>query len=308
MKRILLLLIINVSLICSLQAQKISADKVVMYRDLDSLKLNLHIFQPSKKASSNGAVVLIHGGGWNSGSPKALFPQAKHLADRGLIVFLPEYRVRKRNNTTIFEAVEDVQIAMAYVRNHASEYDFDPNKIVVGGGSAGGHLSLSLAFIEPLTKGLKQADYKPNLLVLFNPVMDMSKEGYAHRLVDKEMKALGRTWESFSPRQNINKDFPSMLAMLGDTDKVIPVKVAEDFQAKCQAVGVECQLKVYEGAEHSFFNAGYAKKKGFEKGTINRWHYETIEEMDRFLVSKKYLEGSYKAVIPEGAIYPIPQK
>lgn len=308
MKRIITLLLLGLTLTLTASAQKKKPTAVVVYKTIDSLALKLHIFEPKEKAKSNAAVVLIHGGGWNNGSPKAMYSQAKHLAKRGLIVFCPEYRVRKRNNTTIYEAVEDIQVAMSYVRSHADEYGFDAQKIAVGGGSAGGHLSLSLAFIEPLTEGLSKEDYKPNLLILFNPVMDMSKEGYAHRLVDKELKAEGKTWESFSPRQNIKANFPDMLAMLGDNDKVIPLAVAKDFKTKCDAVGVNCTLKVYEGAEHSFFNAGYAKKQGYEKGTVNRWFYETIEEMDKFLVAKKYLEGSYTAEIPQDAIYPIPQK
>ncbi len=304
MKRILLLLI-SFFISFTIQAQNASPDEKVTYRDLDSLQLKLHIFKPKKMASSKGAVVLIHGGGWNSGSPSAFYSQARHLADRGLVVFCPEYRVRKRNNTTIFEAVEDVQIAMRYVRKHAKKYGANPNKIVVGGGSAGGQLALSLAFIEPLTNGVKAKDYKPNLLILFNPVMGMSKEGYAHRLVAKELEEKGRTWQSFSPRQNIHKSFPDMLVMLGDRDKVIPLPLAKDVQSKCEALGVKCEMKVYEGAEHSFFNEGYWRKKGYKKGTINRWYYETMQEMDDFLVTEGYLEGSFEFNIPEKAIYPV---
>ncbi|AZQ64843.1 alpha/beta hydrolase [Flammeovirga pectinis] len=304
MKRIVLTSFI-IFLALQLFAQVKPTEKVV-YKEIGGVKLKHHIFLPKEQAKSKGAVVLIHGGGWNSGSPKAFYLQAQHLADRGLVVFSPEYRVRKKHGTTIYECVEDTQEAIAFVRKNAKKYGVDPDKIAVGGGSAGGHLALSLSFITPLTEGIHQKDYAPNLLVLFNPVLGVSKEGYGHRVVAEELSAKGINWETFSPRQNIDASFPSMLIQLGDHDKVTSIPLANDFESRCKTADVSCKLLIYKGAEHSFFNKGYGKKQGYPKGTIdNRWFYDTMQALDDFLVEQKYLTDNYTVEVPEGAIYPI---
>ncbi|OHX64074.1 alpha/beta hydrolase [Flammeovirga pacifica] len=306
MKSNLLLTLLLLFSYTFLFAQTVSPDTKVVYKQVGDVALELHIFTPEKQASSKAAVVLIHGGGWNQGSPSAFYRQAKHLSERGLVVFCPQYRLRKINGTTIVEAVEDAQSAVAYVRNHAKEYNIKPNKIAVGGGSAGGHLAASTAFLPSLNKDITEEDYAPNLLLLFNPVIDTSKEGYAHRLVDKEVKAAGfDSWENFSPRQNINKNFPPTLIEVGNHDKVLPEKVARDYQKICQEKGLECQLDIYKGAEHSFFNIGYGKKQGYEKGTINKWYFEVLQQADNFLVKHKYLKNNVEIDIPSEAIYPI---
>ncbi|MBB6462379.1 alpha/beta hydrolase [Flammeovirga kamogawensis] len=304
MKRIILTSFI-IFLALQLFAQVKPTEKVV-YKEIGDVKLKHHIFIPKEQDKSRGAVVLIHGGGWNSGSPKAFYLQAQHLADRGLVVFSPEYRLRKKHGTTIYECVEDTQEAIAFVRKNAEKYGIDPNKIAVGGGSAGGHLALSAAFIDPLTNKLNQKDYAPNLLVLFNPVLGTSKEGYGHRKVAEELSAKGINWETFSPRQNIDASFPPMLIQLGDHDKVTSIPLANDFESRCVGANVNCKLMIYKGAEHSFFNLGYGKKQGYPKGTVvNRWYYDTLQEMDNFFVENNYLSTPFTVEIPADAIYPI---
>ncbi|ANQ52492.2 alpha/beta hydrolase [Flammeovirga sp. MY04] len=306
MKLNLLLAIFTLCFSHLIFGQGIQPDEKITYKTVNDVNLELHIFKPTKQAKSKGAIIFFHGGGWNQGSPSAFYRQAKHFAERGLVVICPTYRLRKINGTTVVEAVEDAQSAVAYVRENAKKFGIKPNKIAIGGGSAGGHLAASTAFIPSLNKGVKEEEYAPNLLVLFNPVIDASKEGYAHRLVDQEVKAAGfKSWEAFSPRQNINKNFPATLIEVGDTDKVLPENVARNYQEICEKNGVECKLDVYKGAEHSFFNIGYGKKQGYKKGIINRWYFEALQEADNFLVDHKYLEGNVTIDIPEEAIYPI---
>jgi acetyl esterase len=65
--------------------------------------------------------------------------------------------------------------------------------------------------------------------------------------------------------------------MLGTRDKLVPVKSAETYKAKMQAAGSRCELVLYEGEEHGFFNRGEA----FDK---------TLQETDRFLQSLGYIK------------------
>lgn len=304
MRRLLLYIFLFAGVSLSAQENKVNKSEVV-YKKIGDLELKINIFRPSVQAKSKGAMVLIHGGGWNSGKPEAMQRHAEHFAKRGLVVFTPEYRVRKRNNTTIVEAVEDAKSAVAWVKAHATEYNFEPNKIIVGGGSAGGHLATSTIMLEGIGDETPMQDYKPSCLVLFNPVLDVSKDGYGYRVVKEELKAYGLTWQQLSPMEHITEGLPPMIVLVGDKDKVLKKNVALKFEERMKKQGNDFTLKLYTGAEHAFFNFGYGKKQGYPKGTVNRYYYEVLQEVDNFLVKQGYLEKREKIEIPEGAVYPI---
>lgn len=306
MKKIKILLLLAIFATLNGYAQKttIKPEKLI-YKSIDSLNLQIYVFKPIQQDPSKAALVLIHGGGWNQGKPEAFFRHAQHFAQRGLVVFCPEYRVRKRNNTTIVEAVEDALSAVAWVRAHAKEYNFDADKIIVGGGSAGGHLATETVFNKTVDCGHKPEEYRANALLLFNPVLDVSKRGYGYRKVAEEAKEHGIDWKSLSPIENIDKTWPPTIVMVGDKDKVLKKEVALDFEKRMKKAGNDFTLKLYPNAEHTFFNYGYAKKKGYPKGTENRYYYEVLQDADDFLVNHGYLKEHITIKIPEDAIYPV---
>ena len=69
---------------------------------------------------------------------------------------------------------EDAKDAICWLRSHASDYQLDPDKIAVAGGSAGGHLAAALGTIG--SDETVPAGYRPNLSVLYYPVIDMVRE------------------------------------------------------------------------------------------------------------------------------------
>ena len=107
----------------------------------------------------------------------------------------------------------------------------------------------------------------PAALVLFNPVFDNGPDGYGYDRV-KEY------WQEFSPLHNLHKEMPPTIVFLGTEDKHIPVSTAEEYKQKMEALGVRCDLHIYEGRQHGFFN--YKNPDDYAA---------TVAEMDRFLVS-----------------------
>jgi len=115
---------------------------------------------------------------------------------------------------------------------------------------------------------------KPNALLLFNPVYDNGPNGYGYSRVRERYKEI-------SPLHNLRKGAPPTIVFLGDRDSLIPVKTAEDYKAKMEAVGARCDLHVYAGQKHGFFNQRRSPK-----------HYaQTVIEMDKFLASLGWLKG-----------------
>ncbi|WP_342435404.1 alpha/beta hydrolase fold domain-containing protein [Paenibacillus sp. FSL L8-0436] len=97
-------------------------------------------------------MVYIHGGGWNHGDRKqALASICSYVTKRGYIGVSLDYRLTPE---APFPAqIQDVKLAIRYLRAHAAEYHLDPNRIGVWGTSAGGHLASLLGTTGQITSG-----------------------------------------------------------------------------------------------------------------------------------------------------------
>ena len=246
-------------------------DSVGVYRTTPQGELKYHLFRPEKSVNSQGspAILFFFGGGWVGGTPGQFFPQAEHFSSLGMVAICLEYRVQSRHNTTPFESVSDGLHALAYFQQRATEYGIDPDRIVVSGGSAGGHVAACTAMVADsgLGEGLLPM---PAALLLFNPVIDTSADGYG-------MKKIGERWRELSPVHIVHKDVPPVLIIHGTQDTTVPFTNAIAFRNRLRELGGPCTVAAYPGQKHGFFNHG-------------RPSYEsTIEESTHFLRSLKLL-------------------
>lgn len=104
------------------------------------------IWQPPAHVRPSGvAVVYAHGSAWHVGDKDLMTrPLFRHLTAQGHVVMDIAYRLSPAAG--ILEMVSDVRYAVAWIKAHAGEYGVDPARIVLGGGSAGGHLALLVAY------------------------------------------------------------------------------------------------------------------------------------------------------------------
>lgn len=94
-------------------------------------------------------VIYIHGGGWVHGNKNAEYDKIKVFIENGYSVANVEYRLA--NQSAAPAAIEDVNEAINYLLKNAKILNFDVNKVVVMGGSAGAHLAL-LAGLQSQSK------------------------------------------------------------------------------------------------------------------------------------------------------------
>ena len=248
----------------------------ILYKQNDTTNLFMEIYHPEAIDTSrkSPAIVFYFGGGWNGGSINQFKPHAKYFSKRGVVCFLVDYRVKKRQQTTPFEALKDAKSAIRYIREHADKFNVDTSKIVAAGGSAGGHLAAATALIDDYNENSDDMSIscKPNALVLFNPVIDNGPGGYGYNRI-------GDAYKSFSPLHNIKSGAPPTIIFLGTNDNLIPVETVKYYQAVMSKVESRCELRLYEGEAHGFFNY-----KNFE------FYKKTISESDKFLQSLGYLK------------------
>ena len=117
-----------------------------VYKHASGDDLWIYRFQPEYHDPSvdrRPAVVFFFGGGWNGGSVHQFEKHATYLAQRGIVAFLADYRVKNRQGVTPDDCVRDGKSAVRWIRVNASRLGVDPEKIAAGGGSAGGHVAAS---------------------------------------------------------------------------------------------------------------------------------------------------------------------
>lgn len=254
------------------------ASRHYVYKTIDTVSLELEIFQPlHPQKGPLPAMIFFYGGGWKSGSIGQFRTHAQYFAQRGIITVLADYRVFNRHGTTPFDAVADAKSAIRYLRAHAGSLGIDPDKIIGSGGSAGAHLAAAAALVPALDDPQDELAIspKPNALVLFNPVFDNGPDGYGF-----DRCGADSGYQSISPMHNIAQGAPPTIVFLGTDDSLIPVATAEAYKKQMETVGSRCELRLYEGQGHGFFNLK------------NPHHYlATVISADLFLISLGYLTG-----------------
>jgi acetyl esterase len=248
------------------------------YKKVGDRELKVHIQKPAdaKPGDSRPAIVFFHGGGWVSGLPKQFDEQCKYLITRGIVCIQPAYRLLNREDAKQPPdiCIQDAKSAMRWVRSHAKELGIDPNRVAAGGGSAGGHLAAFVGLADGIDdpQDDKTVSAKANALVLFNPVFDNGAEGgWGTARVGDRVKEL-------SPAHNISSDDPPTVIFIGRNDRLIPTATVERFTANMKQASVRCDLHIYDGQGHGFFNS-------------NPLQTITLVEADKFLTSLGYLRG-----------------
>ncbi|MDA9335776.1 alpha/beta hydrolase fold domain-containing protein, partial [Flavobacteriaceae bacterium] len=245
----------------------IQPDSTVVYKNINNNKLSLHIFNPMghKITDKVPVIVFFFGGGWTSGTPKQFYEQSRYFAEKGIVAISAEYRVNNKHETTPFDTVSDAKSAIRWVRKHAKELGINPNKIVASGGSAGGHIAACTGIIEGYEEENEDLSFssKPNAMILYNPVLDTTENGYGMAKVGEERKT------DISPNHHIKKGIVPTLVFHGKSDKTVPFENAERFNLLMNAAGNVCQLESYEGKDHGFFNGPFFRKKKADKIIYN---------------------------------------
>jgi acetyl esterase/lipase len=241
----------------------------VIYGRKFGTALTLDVFQPAK---TNGlGLILIVSGGFFSSHEAINVGFCKVFLDRGYTVFAVVHGSQPK--FVIPEIEQDLLRAARFIRHTAATYGIDPNRLGVYGGSAGGHLTLTLA-----TQGgpgdasakdpVDQDSSQVQCAACFFPPTDFLNYGqpgedavgvgtlkgfkaaFGPRSdTPEERQKLGR---EISPIYFVHSNMPPMLIMHGDADKLVPIYQSRTFVKKCEELGGTIKLVVREGKDHGW--------------------------------------------------------
>lgn len=235
----------------------------------------------AKNADENYAVLYLHGGGYNLGSPKTHREFAAHISNESCAkVLLPDYRLAPENP---FPAgLEDAIASYQYLMDSG----YQNKRIAIAGESAGGGLTLATC--------LSLKDEKtplPSSIVCLSPWTDLEMTGESIKvLADRDpmlkLKSLEMMASNYigsddskasliSPIHADYKDLPPMLIHVGSDEILLDdsKRVAE----MAREDGVDVTLKIYDQMWH-FFHVFYklmpeAKAATKEVGAFIQKHF-----------------------------------
>lgn len=219
----------------------------------------MDVYLPAGRSAANTkAIVMIHGGSWNSGSRSEFNPYIdtfkKRLPDYAL--FNVDYRI-VTNTSTVFPMPEnDVNAAVKFIADHSEEYAFNKDKVVLFGFSAGSHLAL--------LQGYKYSTpFKPKAIVdFFGPtdLIKMYNEPW-HPIIQPLLQNLtGATpssnktlYEQSSPVYFVNSQTPPTLILHGSADDIVDISQSQWLNDKLQQAGVVHDMITYPNAGHGWY-------------------------------------------------------
>jgi acetyl esterase/lipase len=212
-------------------------------------------------------VILIHGGGWVLGTKESEALAALPFIAMGYSVVNVEYRLG--NVSLAPAAIEDCRCALRWVVGHAKEYNFDVDKIVVSGASAGGHLALTTGMI-PTSAGFDRTCQGPTepkvaAIVNFFGITDV-----ADLLDGPGKKPFPESWpytvqwlgnqpnradiaKAASPLTYVRAGVPPTISIHGDKDTLVPYSHSVRLQEALQKAGVAHELITVPGGGHGNF-------------------------------------------------------
>ena len=208
-------------------------------------------------------LIYFHGGGFVICSLDTHDRECRNLANAsGCAVISVDYRLAPENKYPA--AVEDAYAAAQYVSEHAAEFGIDPQRIGVGGDSAGGNLATIVA-IRSRERGGPLLKFQ----LLIYPLVDFADNSPSMQQYAKDYFLTRESMDWFTdcylPSRAIASEPSASPLNAADVRGLPPAMIitaecdplrdqGEAYARKLQSAGVPVELKRYEGMIHAFFS------------------------------------------------------
>ena len=233
----------------------------VVYTKVNNWEGKMDIYNSPKASKPTPVVINIHGGGWNHGVKESQ-TGFNTFFKMGYAVANMEYRLT--GQATAPAAVEDTRCALIYLIKNAKALNIDVNKIVIMGGSSGGHLALMGGLLgndhrfDGNCAGVE--NIKVAAIIDKYGITDVWDWGYGPNITSKSAK----TWlgdkakdqefaKTVSPITYVNKNSPPTFIVHGDADPTVPYQQSVALHKKFVDAGVKTQFMTIPGGLHGKF-------------------------------------------------------
>ncbi len=232
----------------------------VVYEVVDGWEGKVDLYLPPNNGKPTPVLINIYGGGWNHGNKES---------QRGFSAFFKSNMAVANISYRLVDvapapaAIQDVRSLMIYLIKHAKELNIDPDKIVLMGGSAGGHLAMMGGYLANNSiydidrqgvKNIKAAAVLDKYGISDMVDFSVGSKPYksAVRWVGNKINDKGFI-QSISPIYYVNKNTPPTFVVHGDADPIVPYEQSVRLVEKLKANGVKSEFMTVPGGLHGKF-------------------------------------------------------
>jgi acetyl esterase/lipase len=252
-------------------------DNIVYSADPGYRPLFLDLRLPTPRGQRHPLIVWIHGGGWIYGSRRRLPPHLfqsspfEQFLDAGYAIAAVDYRLAREAG---FEGMLlDIKASIRWLRGHAADFDLDPERVVVWGESAGGHIAAMAAMCDKLDGEQRSGEYfdqsdQPNAVVDWYGPADLTAMSGLDLTADSEES--GRTdanpavvlqesgtwtYAELSTTTYVRREVPPIFVAHGSDDQVVPVSHSRELVGLLKNAKATVDYLEVPGADHVWHGA-----------------------------------------------------
>lgn len=258
-----------------------------IYKKINGRELKVDIFysKSTQQKVNNPAIAFFHGGGWVFGDRSEFHEACKRYALKGFVTFSFQYRLSINEDgsypnpdITPVESVKDARTAIRWLRENVESLRIDPEKIVVGGQSAGGQLVWATALFDTINENTDNQSIStvPNAMLLYSSSYN-TMEAWIDMLLGERRDEI---W-TISPHHNLKEHTPPAIAFHGKNDDQVLFYVVILFQEKMQKLGNQFELITFEDRKHYLGEGNKKYSRYFDE--------EIMERTDEFLMQLDFM-------------------
>jgi acetyl esterase/lipase len=255
----------------------------VVYAKVNEWEGKMDLYLPASSGKPTPVIINIHGGGWNNGTKEEQGGFTPYFK-AGFAVANIEYRLTSQ--ATAPAAIEDTRCALIYLIKNANALHLDPNKIVIMGGSAGGHLALMGGLLQNNhifdTNCMGVENINVAAIIDKYGIADVNDWAYGPYIKSKSATNwLGAKKEdqnfikSVSPISWVKSTSPPVFIVHGDADPTVPYQESVALHQALLAAGVKTEFITIPGGLHGKFDKD-------QNAMLNTAIFKFINELEAF--------------------------
>jgi acetyl esterase/lipase len=233
---------------------KVRIDRDILFASPDGIPLALNIYRPTQ-VGTYPAIISIYGGAWQRGSPDSDDTFNRYIAAQGYTVWAVSYRHAPAYHFPT--QIDDVRSALAYIKQHAIEYETDLDRVALIGRSAGAQLAMLAAYQDPPFPIKAVVNYygPVNLTAGYNdvPTPDpIESRATLRKFLGGTPTDLPELYDRASPLNTVKSDLPASLLIYGGKDHIVQSKYGRDLAQKLRSQGNKAIFIEIPWADHAF--------------------------------------------------------
>lgn len=219
----------------------------------------MDIYLPAGRSNAaTPSIILIHGGGWNTGDKDDFKPYIDTFRKR-----LPDYAIFNVNYRLVSEEhlfpmqEMDVKAAMEHIAKHAADYNINTDKLVLLGASAGAHLALLQAYkyATPDVKAVVSFFGPTDLTAMYNKPWHSLIPPLLKMLTGTTPQANAVVYQQSSPAYFVTPQTAPTILLQGGRDKIVDASQSRLLEEKLTQAGVPNELVLYPKERHGWKGA-----------------------------------------------------